>query len=509
MPEIMIPYDPDNFDRCPPRAVALLHPQGGFGDVFGLAIADLVDNSIFARAKNMWVEYDWNDGRPWVRVTDDGVGMTEDLLVEGMRLGTQSPLEERDAKDLGRFGLGLKTASFSQCKLLTVITKTANGNISTRFWDLEIQESQNWLLGRVPPAETMVLLSRINDLKSGTSVLWQHLDRICEPSGGRTENGKDAFFDKFLAVKDYLEMVFHQYLEARPKKLNISLWAAGCQPWDPYLRKNYYTQENSSEKYEDSRIAIVPYVLPHISKRSEAENIRGGGPKGWNAQQGFYVYRNRRMIVSGGYLDLDLKAEEHCKLARIKVEITNDMDHEWSIDVRKAVAIPPESIRGELLRIAKATRQRASEVYRARTGAVRKKGVLRETDNVWMKKKTGERITYKINRENSVLKVILSEAAVSEKWIKKLFHVIENTVPHRLIIMDGLEHEDCHADPPIDQDPPQKELLDICFQLYSQYRDEGKTHEQAVDLICGIDIFSTHPGYRAHLDDYSQTRYTK
>lgn len=322
-------------------------------------------------------------------------------------------------------------------------------------------------------------------------------------------DGKDAFLDRFLAVKDYLEMVFHQYLEVSRKKLHIFLGAARCEPWDPYLRKNDFSQELSSEKYEDSRIRIVPYVLPHISKRSEVESNRGGGPKGWNAQQGFYVYRNRRMIVSGGYLDLDLKAEEHCKLARIRVEITNDMDHEWSIDVRKAVAIPPQNIRGELLRIAKATRQRAAEVYRARTGAVRKKGILRETDNVWIKKKTGDRITYKINRENSVLKMILSEANAPDNWIRKLFHVIENTVPHRLIIMDGLEHEDCHADPQIEQNPPPKELLDICYELYCKYRDEGKTHEQAVDMICGIDIFSTHPGYRAHLDDYAETRYAK
>jgi hypothetical protein len=287
------------------------------------------------------------------------------------------------------------------------------------------------------------------------------------------------------------------------------LGAAKCQPWDPYLRKNDFTQELSSEKYEDSRIAIIPYVLPHISKRSEAENNEGGGSKGWNAQQGFYVYRNHRMIVSGGYLDFNLKAEEHYKLARIKVEITNDMDHEWSIDVRKAIATPPERVRGELLRIAKATRQRAADIYRARTGSVRPRGILRETDSVWTKKKTGERITYKINRENSVLKVILSEVKVSADWVKKLFYVIENTVPHRLIIMDGLEHEDCHAFVTTDQNSLPDELLDICFQLYSQYRDERKTHEQAVDLICGIDIFSTHPGYRAHLDDYAQTRYTK
>ena len=137
--------------------------------------------------------------------------------------------------------------------------------------------------------------------------------------------------------------------------------------------------------------SLLPHVLPHVSKRSE-ENRRGGGIKGWNAQQGFYVYRNRRMIVPGGYLDFDLKPEEHYKLARIKVEITNDMDHEWSIDVRKAVASPRTRLRGELLRVAKVTRQRAAEVYRARTGIARKKRRARQSDDIWVRTTMGDKI---------------------------------------------------------------------------------------------------------------------
>ena len=494
----------DNFEECPPRADAIIHSLRAFGYDLGMAIADLIDNSIFAGANNIWIEYAWNEGNPWIRILDDGTGMTEERLVEAMRLGTKSPLEERDSKDLGRFGLGLKTASFSQCKLLTVITKTSEGKTSARFWDIDhVRNSRNWLLGKVPPSDDMDLLSGINELKSGTIVLWQNIDRIDETSGMATYNAEEAFLDKFLSVKEYLEMVFHQYLENHPKKIKIFLGESQCEPWDPYLRKNDFTRELSSEKYEDSRISVIPYVLPHVSKRSEAESACGAGPKGWNAQQGFYIYRNRRMIVAGGYLNFDLKAEEHYKLARIKVDITNDMDHEWSIDVRKAAAIPPDRLRAELLRIAKATRQKAAEIYRARTGAVRKSGILRQTDDVWIKKKIGEKITYRINQENSVLKLILDEIEPKKGWTKKLFHVIESTVPHRLIIMDGLEHEDCHADFPADLSPPPKELLDICFELYQRYICEGKNHEQAADILCGMDIFSIHPAYRAHLDDYA------
>ena len=139
----------DNFEECPPRADAIIHSLRAFGYDLGMAIADLIDNSIFADANNIWVEYAWNEGNPWIRILDDGTGMTEERLVEAMRLGTKSPLEERDSKDLGRFGLGLKTASFSQCKLLTVITKTSEGKTSARFWDIDhVRNSRNWLLGK-------------------------------------------------------------------------------------------------------------------------------------------------------------------------------------------------------------------------------------------------------------------------------------------------------------------------------------------------------------------------
>lgn len=504
------PPDSENYQECPPRADAMIHSMRAFGYDLSMAIADLIDNSIFAGAENIWIDYAWNEGNPWVRITDDGDGMTEEKLIEAMRLGTQSPLEKRDDKDLGRFGLGLKTASFSQCKFLTVMTKKKSGESATRFWNLEkVQDSKNWLLGIKPPPDTMSLLSGINEIKKGTIVLWQNIDRV---DGNRFEtsySAEEAFLDKFIFVKEYLEMVFHQYLESRQKRINIFVGVAPCESWDPYLRKNEFTNELSSEKYEDSKISVIPYILPHISKRTDNENSCGAGPKGWNAQQGFYVYRNRRMIVSGGYLDFDLKAEEHYKLARIKIDITNDMDHEWSVDVRKAVAIPPDHLRNELLRIAKATRQKAAEIYRARTGAIRRNGIVRQTEEVWIKKKIGDRIIYKINQDNSVIKIILDELSPKKTWIKKLFHVIESTVPHRLIIMDGLEHEDCHADIPPDINPPPKELLDICFELYKKYRAQGKKHEQAVDIVCGMDIFSTHSLYRSFLDDNAKERYDK
>jgi hypothetical protein len=317
---------------------------------------------------------------------------------------------------------------------------------------------------------------------------------------GENDDPETSFLTRFLPVTKYLEMVFHQYLEDHRKKLNIYVGEHHCEPWDPYLRPNDFAQPLSSEKYEDSRVSVMPYVLPHVSKRSNLETERGGGIKGWNAQQGFYVYRNKRMIVSGGYLDFDLKPEEHCKLARIKVDITNDLDQEWSIDVRKAVASPPDRLKSELHRIATATRERASAVYRARTGVVRQPRPGRKTSEVWIKREVRDKIVYILNAENPVLKRILAEVGPSKKWVKQLFHTIETTVPHRLIIMDGLQHEDCHVKLPEDLNPPPRELLEMCREFYQQQITKGRNHSEAVEIVCAIEPFDTHPEYRAFLD---------
>jgi hypothetical protein len=208
------------------------------------------------------------------------------------------------------------------------------------------------------------------------------------------------------------------------------------------------------------------------------------------------------MIVSGGYLDFDLKAEEHYKLARIKVDITNDMDHEWSIDVRKAIALPPDRLRGEMKRIAKATRQIAADVYRARIRKSKKRSSVKDNHTIWKRIESHDntKIMYRINTQNPVISAILEETKPDKEWVRKLFHALETSVPHRLIIMDSHENEDCNVDLPEDLNPPPTGLLAMCCELFRQKLAEGRSQEEAVDIVCGIEPFDSHPLYRATLD---------
>ncbi|MHA1735942.1 MAG: ATP-binding protein, partial [Candidatus Thorarchaeota archaeon] len=463
-----------------------------------MAIADLIDNSVFAGAKNVGVDYDWNSGRPWIRITDDGAGMTEARLKEAMRLGSQSPLEQREEDDLGRFGLGLKTASFSQCKTLIVHTKVATGQSATRCWDLDhVRRSKKWELATRAPRGSRPLLDEIDTRDSGTVVLWQNLDRVVGENAVDDEDGQAVFLDRFRQVAQYLEVVFHRYLIGRDR-VRILVGRHECETWDPFLTTNQFTEELSTERLDDHRVSVTPYILPHVSKRTRAETEKGSGLHGWNAHQGFYVYRNRRMIIPGGYLDLDFTPEEHFKLCRIRVDLPNDLDHEWCVDVRKAAASPPSHVRGDLERIARAARKQAVRIYRARTGSARQVKHRNSEHDVWLRKRRGDKTLYEINRNNEAIKRVLAELGPSKSWVRKLFHLVERTVPHRLIILDNAEHEDCHVALPPDIAQPPEELLALCKELFLERLSKGGNPHQAADFVCAF--FDDHVSYRARLD---------
>ena len=122
----------DLYDDCPSDASAMGEAMRAYGYNLATALADLIDNSIAAGSRKVWLRCEWAGSSSWISVTDDGSGMAEKELVNAMRLGSTNPTSKRAKSDLGRFGLGLKTASFSQARRLTVITKKKNGKLEWR-----------------------------------------------------------------------------------------------------------------------------------------------------------------------------------------------------------------------------------------------------------------------------------------------------------------------------------------------------------------------------------------
>ena len=177
--------------KVPPRASVLIESMRDIGYSLQTAVSDIIDNSIAAGAKNIEFLADTTSDLPAIGILDDGSGMSDDELLEAMRPGTRSPLEGRPDHDLGRFGLGLKTASFSQCRRLTVLTRKA-GTTSCAVWDLDtVAESDEWYVELPDSIADIPWVDRLE--RNGTLVVWQKLDRLVDP---KNEDDRKTLFDK-------------------------------------------------------------------------------------------------------------------------------------------------------------------------------------------------------------------------------------------------------------------------------------------------------------------------
>lgn len=489
------------YDDVPPRAEALIHSLRAFGYDLATALADLVDNSIAAGAKNVWLDFHWNGAKSNISVSDDGKGMSETELLDAMRPGNRSPLEKRNSRDLGRYGLGLKTASFSQAKRLTVGSKQA-GTYAVRCWDLDfVTKVQGWrLLRQSSLTFTKLAGERLASLKHGTVVMWENMDRVT-PRGTDLQSGRDQdlFLSRADRVREHLAMVFHRFLDPRdnPGRTPLRIWVNGqlVEPWDPFLTAEKATQLLTDEAVAlfGDRLTVRPYVLPHHSKLSGEKHRSASGVKGWNAQQGFYVYRNRRLLAAGTWLGLGYQQEEHYKLARIQLDIPNHMDAEWEIDVKKSRATPPPAIRGDLKRIADATRKQAVAVYRHR--GTRLRTGTTELTFLWEQKVRRSKVFYQINRDHPLVRTAVANGG---KTVKALLSLIEETVPIHTIAKDWAEDPTRQASPYEDAAAP-----DIKFALYETYcclLDGGVAPAKAVGTLLNMEPFNHFPDLVAALE---------
>jgi len=443
-----------DYDNCPPNADATIESIRSLGYDLGIAVSDIIDNSISAGADTIWIYYEWKEADSYISIIDNGKGMQETELIEAMRLGTTSPTEERDEKDLGRFGLGLKTASFSQCRILTVSTKQQSGSY-IRKWDLNhVNKVNDWqLLKSTDDASEKIMDRKLNTLSTGTVVLWQGLDRLITLDD-EDENNQEYFYNKISSLREYLGMIFHRYLTG-PKSTKIIL-SPDCNeddkeykiaPWDPFITANSFTVDEGSEtlRYKDNKIKVNPYILPHHSKyKTKKDHVNAGGPWGWNRHQGFFIYRNKRLLMPGGWLGF-FKQEDHYKLARIQVDISNNMDEEWKIGIKKVTVIPPDIFRKELKRIANITRDAATKAYRYR-GKLDKRGNPEVKEFVWKRSlntRTGE-VKYVIDQKHPVIEKYLSEIKDKASF-KNILNLIAKTIPVETIVQSDRENPDGHT----------------------------------------------------------------
>jgi hypothetical protein len=199
-----------------PNPKSTINSYRSFGYNLSTAIADIIDNSISANADSISISYKWSEQDSFISIKDNGDGMNKDELVLAMTPGSKDPEDERSEKDLGRFGMGLKTASFSQCKRLTCVSKRTNYSTIKRCWDIDfINEQEEWRL--LDYISDLSFLNDINEQNSGTLVLWEKLDRIVGNAESNNESVKNAFYQEMENVREHLSLVFHKFIESKRK----------------------------------------------------------------------------------------------------------------------------------------------------------------------------------------------------------------------------------------------------------------------------------------------------
>lgn len=334
------------------------------------AVADLVDNSIDANARHIDIEFAFEGADSYVRVSDDGLGMVRGELDEAMRYGSDRAYGDRA---LGQFGLGLKTASLSQCRCLTVASRHGKrGRISTRRWDLDrVRELDAWVLESPAPNDCHPAVREPLRTHGGTVVLWERLDRILNLRRPDGAAAKRTLETAAADVGTHLGMVFHRHLSGEvgggEAHLTIVINGEPVTPWDPFARLEKHTKTLAAQRLElepGVAVEVQPYVLPHQSRFSTIEAHQlAGGPQRWNRAQGFYVYRRDRLIQAGGWNRLRTM-DEHAKLARIAVDLPIGYEHRFQINVAKMRLVIPTELRPELRAVAAAVVARAQRSYR-------------------------------------------------------------------------------------------------------------------------------------------------
>lgn len=434
--------------NAPPHAGSMLESLRGLGYAPSTAIADLIDNSIAANARRVEVHFEWASKDSWVRILDDGDGMDDKTLEEGMRLGAKDPRAKRASTDLGRFGLGLKTASFSQARRLTVASRRPGESVVCLRWDLDLigQESgAEWPLFEGPAPGSEHLLEPLRKKEHGTLVLWEGLDRIV--TEGFMPNDMIELADR---VEAHLAMTFHRLMEGPDPALELTLNGRAVKPWDPFLLGHPGKALESPEYriLHTTGVTVQCHVLPHRDMLKPSEMEMAAGPAGWTQQEGFYVYRNKRLLLPGGWLGFGdggkpWSRDEAHRLARIRLDIPNSSDAEWKISVLKSAASPPVRLRPQLQRLATETRETARRVFAHRghisPASSGKSGSLGEA---WQVRRSVHGTSYRIARDHDLVASILGRAGSLKSDILALLRLVEETVPVQRIWLDTAEDKE-------------------------------------------------------------------
>lgn len=419
----------------PPSASSLSESMRDLGYSLATAIADIIDNSITAGSTEVEVFCNLTSDSPTLVILDNGSGMSEDDLLKAMKHGSANPKQVREPNDLGRFGLGLKTASFSQCRNLAVVSSNGS-SLCGAEWDLDyVSKKDEWCLS-ILDKEDIADFPYVDRLdESGTAVVWRKLDRLFEDQYGSKRD--EIVFEKLDLVGRHLSLVFHRFLAGEVKqhpKLSIRINGHEIKPFDPFCRKNKATQVLPEEivRVDGKEVNIQPYILPHHSKLSAEEYDYYEDRSSFISNQGAYIYRNGRLMAWGDWFRLVPKGEA-TKLARVQIDFPNALDESWTIDIKKSRARPPHEVRERLRQIISKITGTSTRIHRGRG-----QKLFQETQApMWERYADKGKVRFELNMSHPLL-LSLKEGLTDEQYgcLSSYLGAVSASLPVEMIYSD-------------------------------------------------------------------------
>jgi hypothetical protein len=407
-----------------PPEPALMESMRSVGYTLATSIADVIDNSVAAEARHVWIDF-VSEGDRYVTICDDGHGMDETMAVNAMRLAATNPRAVRHANDLGRFGLGLKTASLAQCRVLTVVSRSGSGLVAVQ-WNLDhLAAAGTWALLKLDDNEIQGLpgIRRLDDLLHGTLVIWQNLDLL-----ESTVGADPAAIDQAMtSARDHLALVFHRFIsgEDRPA-LKIVMNGTLLPALDPFLTNNRATQQSYEESFqvEGQDVRVKAFTLPFLSKMTKKDKETALVAGTLRDSQGFYIYRAGRLVIWGEWFRLE-KRSDLSKLARVRVDIPNTLDHLWSLDIKKSAAIPPPAVRFQLKRLSERMVKPSKRVQ-----AFRGRPISDPVTRLWDTIEDRDTFRYSVNRTHPVIQAMEHRLDVhGQSSLEALLTSLEDSFP--------------------------------------------------------------------------------
>ncbi len=335
-------HDIDN----PPDPERVIEGLRDTGYDFNTAVADIVDNSIAANATEIDIKINMDPQcNVTVYIADNGVGMTLPELKNAMKYGSD---RREDPKSLGKFGLGLKTASTSFCRKLSLVSRGSDKVPRKVQWDLSYVAEAGWKLKSLQPNDDeLELLEETTKGATGTLVIWEDNDRLLKKAYSNAAAASRAL-DKMLedpcnGLRFHLSAVYQRYLDpafSEVQTVTITLNGKKVIPWDPFCTGERLTELLADKEIEATKFDgttalfhLKAYAIPRSKTYSSANAEKTARIS--TDTMGFYIYRENRLIHYGDWLNMFVK-DPHDSLLRIDFSFTHELDDAFNVDIKKS-----------------------------------------------------------------------------------------------------------------------------------------------------------------------------